>query len=150
MRRLDKLLKFMAFCDDIAKLSTCKRAQCGAIVFDWQFERVVSIGYNGPPRSLPNESCTEEPNKCGCVHAEANALLKATTAQYGHGYAMYSTTLPCLHCSGLIINSKIIGVLFWATTYSDQSSVKRMTDAKITVVDTKDLDRVKWALSAIA
>jgi deoxycytidylate deaminase len=150
VRRLDKLLKFMAFGDSLAELSTCKRAKCGAIVFDWQFEFVAGIGYNGPPHMLPNDSCTGVENKCGCVHAEANALLKAKAkTQRGLGYAMYSTTLPCVHCGGLIINSRTIGVLFWQTSYSDMSSLARLEQAKIIVVDCKDLDKVKWALGAI-
>ena len=147
MRRLEKYLIFQNFCEQLATLSTCKRAKCAAIVFDWRFERVVSIGYNGPARHLANEACTAVPKACGCIHAEANALLKARTAQDVGGYAMYSTTYPCPHCAGLILNSGIVSVLFWRTEYTDMSDWYK--DSKILVINANDDDKVRWALETI-
>lgn len=125
-RRFEKLMKFVRFCDDLATLSTCKRAQCGAIVFDWGFRGVLSLGYNGQPAKTPNDKCTGQQGSCGCIHAEANALMKTLgTAPHVVGrytqLMLYSTTFPCQHCAGLVVNSGIIQHVFYKIPYRESS-----------------------------
>lgn len=137
-RTLAKLAAFSSFCASLATLSTCKRAKCAAIVFPRDFTSVLAIGYNGPPRGAPNNSCYDEPGNCGCVHAEANALLKF---HEDYDAVMLSSTAPCLHCAGLIINSQAITKVIWKYRYRDDRGLSRLTESSIEVVNIDDLVR---------
>lgn len=132
-RSLQKFLKFKAFADSLADLSTCKRAKVGAIVFDSGFTQVLAIGYNGPPTMRENDSCSGEAGQCGCVHAEANALLKVRQRDL-LGLWMYSTTFPCSHCAGLIANSGLITKLFYRDVYRDDKGAESLRAAGIEMV----------------
>ncbi len=106
----------------MAHLSTCRRLAVGCAIVTEKLQRVVAVGYNGPPVGCPNDACTGEAGRCGCVHAECNALVKAG-ADVGD---MYVTHSPCLHCAGLIANSGgrvrrvVYGVEFRETTGLDR------------------------------
>jgi deoxycytidylate deaminase len=141
-RHLEKLMKFVAFCDSLAELSTCKRAKCGAIVFDHRFTEVFSIGYNGPPSGTPNDACTGEEGKCACCHAEANALMKATQGSW-----MYSTMFPCVLCAGLIANKHQLSVLVYRHQYRDSERSRLILEnAGIEVYNITNLDRIEARL----
>ena len=105
----------MHFTQSLAELSTCKRAQVGCVIIPKDFSEVYAIGYNGPPAGTPNDACTEEEGACGCVHAEANALLKLYTRDMD--CRMLCTTAPCERCAGLIINKMQITRVIYNTTY---------------------------------
>ena len=92
MRWERKAKVFEAFLQSLKGLSTCKRKKCACIICDRDFMRVYSIGYNGPPSGIDNDSCTDEPKQCGCVHAEANALIKLGEVQEA-----YILSLPPRH-----------------------------------------------------
>ena len=114
--------KFDVMCrlvQDIATLSTCKRLQVGAVIVDVGFTQVLSIGYNGPASGLPNDSCTGEQGSCGCIHAEANALIKLSDRRPSFLIATHS---PCVHCAGLIVNAGIEHV-FYFNEYRIQSGL---------------------------
>jgi len=119
---------FKQFLLGLKSLGTCKREQCACIVCDSQLTRVFSIGYNGPPADIDNDACTEEPKQCGCVHAEANALIKLGHIREAY---MYCTTAPCIHCAGLIINSKKIKFVYWIHTYTDGRGLMALQKAGI-------------------
>lgn len=112
-----KLEIFHKFAIEIATLSTCKRAQVGCIIFPIDFTEILAIGYNGPPSGMDNNSCKESEGKCGCIHAEANALLKIP--KNTKEAIMFSTVSPCPHCAGLIINSGSITAVTYAERYRD-------------------------------
>ena len=69
----------MGIAFEVAKRSTCNRAQVGAIIV--RDKRILTTGYNGSPAGLPH--CTE----VGCLmvgghcaralHAEQNAIIQA-------------------------------------------------------------------------
>lgn len=94
------------FLNTLAKLSHCKRLHTAAIIVPDDFSRIDAIGYNGPARGFPNDGCTAMKGKCGCVHAEANALLKVRS--WETNLTMMCLTSPCPVCARLIINSGII------------------------------------------
>lgn len=88
----------------IAKRSTCQLKQVGAVVVDAS-NRVVALGYNGPPAGTPN--CEEVPcafptandhNGCRGLHAEVNAILLSK----GQGKKIYVTQAPCRACAKTI------------------------------------------------
>lgn len=110
-RYCEKLKTFMSFGRELVALSTCKRRKVGTIVFPVDCTAVYAIGYNGPPRSINNDSCTGVEGDCGCTHAEANALVKLRSDRKPS--ILFTTTAPCKHCAGLILNTDgIIGVLY--------------------------------------
>ena len=105
-RKLQKWTMFMDFAHQIQTLSTCKRHATGVIIFPSDCSQILSVGFNGPARGLPNDSCTGEMGQCGCSHAEINALLKLGTLQ--EQAVLYSTVSPCVNCASAIINSQKI------------------------------------------
>jgi len=109
-----KLRTFINVGDKFADLSTCLRAKVSAIIFPIDFSAIYAIGYNGPSRGRPNDSCTEVAGECGCAHAEANALIKFN-ANIAKPSLMYTTHHPCHYCAGLVLNcDKLVGVIYGA------------------------------------
>lgn len=111
----------MSFVEDLASLSTCKRAQVGAIVIPPNYSQIYSIGYNGPPRGTDNSSCTNRKGECGCVHAEANAMIKLRAEV--EGLTLLTTTSPCVHCAGLIINDGRIDRVVYLKAYREKKGL---------------------------
>lgn len=139
-RLIRKLGAFFGFVDVLAELSNCKLKQRGAIVVPKDFSEVLSVGYNGPPRNTDNDSCTGVKGACGCVHAEANAVIKLREKA---GILLCSTA-PCIYCAGLIINStRILGVV-----YSDEkktnSGLQTLHDAHIPYTRLDDARICEW------
>ena len=124
-----KRLVFAQFATDLASLSSCKRAQVGAIVFPRDFSEVLAIGYNGPPAGLSNNRCSNIQGQCGCVHAEANAIAKLTTRD--DGLVLLCTTSPCVQCAGLIINSRRIAVVDFIISYRQSAGLDMLNEAGI-------------------
>jgi deoxycytidylate deaminase len=109
------LKRFVQFCDSLAELSTCKKRQVACVTFDPWFRGVGAVGYNGPPVGASNGSCPgreeqDQFDRCGCVHAEVNALVRMRP---GPANIMYVTAAPCRHCAGVIVNSGLIKVVLW-------------------------------------
>lgn len=94
----------------IKPLSTCKRQQVAAVIFPMDFSGVPAIGYSGPCVGRPNDSCEGfEQHLCGCSHAEENALVKSQAT--GRQNVMLTTNTPCVHCAGMIANSRSIHIV---------------------------------------
>lgn len=99
--------------------ASCPRRQGGAIIVDENYH-ILSSGYNGPGRGLPN--CFDEPcagrndksgdtSRCIAVHAEANAILQAGD-RLRFAKKMYCTTRPCFNCCKLLTNTDIEEVIY--------------------------------------
>jgi len=86
----------------VQRLSTCRRLQVGCVILSPDLEMVLGYGYNGNARGFPNRCDRPQPGRCGCVHAETNALAKAGRAANG-GVAVI-TAEPCELCAKLLIN----------------------------------------------
>lgn len=127
----NKRLVFAQFATDLSTLSTCKRAQVGCVVFPRDFSEVLAIGYNGPPRGLSHDRCNGMPGRCGCVHAEANAIAKLSTRE--RDLVMLSTTSPCTSCASLIVNCGRISVVDYITAYRDVYGLTTLEQAGIIV-----------------
>lgn len=102
---------YMEFAHCLSLRSTCTRTQVGAVVISSDYQRVLSVGYNGGPRGVFNECLSEEPGKCGHLHAEVNALLKMDYNDPCKKIMMV-TYNPCFNCSVAIINAKIDEVVY--------------------------------------
>ena len=135
----NKMKKFMDFAKSLAELSHCKRATAGCVICPMDFSQVYAIGYNGPPSGLPNDGCTNKPKECGCIHAEANALIKLGDI---HDALLLTTRAPCFHCAGLIINSKKISQVHYIQPYTDSRGIQDLKAVGILVRKWKN-DRIQ-------
>ena len=129
-RYFQKISAFIGFGKNLAKLTTCKRAKVGAIVFPCDLTQVYAIGYNGPARGIDNDMCNETMGACGCAHAEANALIKLPFDC--RRSLMYCTHAPCAYCAPLIVNAGIVGFIY-SEPYRDWQGEKLLIAAGVTV-----------------
>lgn len=121
----------MRMAEELAKRSTCARLQVGAVITDANLSNVLGIGYNGNASGLPNQCDTEIPGKCGCIHAEMNALVKAPGSV--RDKVVFVTTSPCTMCSKLIIQSGVTHV-FYRNAYREPVGLNFLTQAGIRTV----------------
>ncbi len=111
---------FMNLATDLAQRSHCVKAHVGAVLT--KDTRIISIGYNGPPKGTHN--CDEEWPETGCardskgscslaLHAEENAILYAVkNGANPQGATLYTTLSPCIACARLIFSAGITRVYF--------------------------------------
>lgn len=93
---------YMRLANDLSRRSDCTRASVGCVVTDLKGTQVYGVGYNGGAQG-DTCRCSGEQGKCGCIHAEANALIKCRTQDTQK--ILYSTVSPCQVCAKLIVNS---------------------------------------------
>jgi dCMP deaminase len=134
-RYCQKLRVFVELGEALARLSTCKRVQVGAVVFSIDCRVVHGIGYNGPAAGLPNDSCTAVRGDCGCVHAEANALIKLQlSGTLTRPCLLYVTKRPCQQCAGLIVNSGIVRGVIYRDSSHDPRGLEMLDAAKPSIL----------------
>ena len=107
----------------VATRSTCTRRHVGAVIV--KDKRVLTTGYNGPPRGLAHCDKTgclrenlnipsgERHELCRGLHAEQNAIIQA--AVYGvsiKNALIYVTNHPCVVCSKMLINAHITEIVY--------------------------------------
>lgn len=77
--------KYFHEAQKVARLSTCDRAHCGAVIVA-KNGQIIGIGYNAPPlgdesqrmcEAKLNQSIKQNNDKTCCVHAEWNAIIDA-------------------------------------------------------------------------
>ena len=119
----------MHFAINLSKRSDCKRAAVGCVITDNRGTKVYGIGYNGGAAG-DDHRCSDEPGNCGCVHAEANALIKCHS--HDTSKIMYTTTFPCKVCAKLIVNSGFTDVYYNAKYRDDRESFEILLKAGIT------------------
>lgn len=103
-------LLWMDFTLRVAQLSTCSRLKVGCVLVSMDGERCLSFGYNGVYRGGPNACLSDKPGGCGCVHAEANALVKTRPHE---PFVVFVTHTPCFNCASLLVNSRAREVYAW-------------------------------------
>lgn len=101
-----------------AARSSDSKVQVGACLLDCH-HRVVGVGYNGRAAGEPNERESLEQGHSGFIHAETNALLAAHWN--GENHTLYVTHEPCATCARLIINSRRVGRVVYAESYTEQT-----------------------------
>ncbi len=122
-----------------SKLSYCKRRQVGALIV--KDKMIISDGYNGTPSGFEN-FCEDEEGytKWYVLHAEANAILKvASSTQSCNGATLYITMSPCQQCSKLIHQAGIKRLVYHHE-YKDNSGVKFLKKAGVTITHIDDLN----------
>ncbi|MGM9571714.1 MAG: deoxycytidylate deaminase [bacterium] len=125
---------FLAIAQVVSRRSTCLRRQYGALIVKDRI--IVSTGFNGAARGLPNCVDTgecirrkmnvpsgERYELCEAVHAEQNAIISgdpvkmkgATIYVAGFDYADGSLALakPCKLCARMIRNALISDIVYY-------------------------------------
>lgn len=121
--------------------STCSLPdrQCGAVITTGDLRQILSFGYNGPGKRLPNNFCqtwrnsaTDGPietvSRCPCLHAEDNAIAFVDGSIPGK--SIFITMSPCLICAQRIVNANITRVYF-QDVYRDLEPVELLLAATI-------------------
>ena len=123
--RMTRAELFQDLVFSLARRSTCKRAQVGAILV--RKNRVIGTGYNGVPRGVSHcldIGCfTRSGHRCrSTIHAEVNAILSAGVSGYGEGpLELWCTLRPCLDCIKMAI---AVGVnrIYYFTQREDEDA----------------------------
>lgn len=102
--------------------------QVGAVIVD-EDHRVVSIGYNGFPFGVSDDTFSWEregdlleTKYPYVVHAELNAILNSKRSV--KDCTIYVSLFPCNECSKAIIQSGIKKIIFESDKYADTDAVK--------------------------
>lgn len=129
---MNKAISWNQYFMELAKLSAKRskdpKTQVGACIIDPIEKHIVSIGYNGLPKGMPDSDTIwdDETKHKYVVHAEANAILN-TNADL-HGKVLYVTMFPCHECAKLIVQKGISEVIYLDDKYlSKESGVSAMT-----------------------
>jgi len=132
---------FMTLAALASQRSNCMKRRVGAVLV--RDNRVLSTGYNGTPRGLPNcnqggcRHCNGTtfsngiPYECVCLHAEENALLEAGRERVGQNAVLYCNTCPCLRCTIKIIQTGVKTVVYNLTYKVDDVSASLFTQAGV-------------------
>ncbi|EST51577.1 deaminase [Brevibacillus panacihumi W25] len=124
----------MEFAIRIGQLSTCDRAQVGAVLYDPKKKSIKSMGYNSSLSGHPH--CDEVghlmvDNHClRSIHAEINCLLDVQDAA---DCILFVTHFPCINCAKVIIKKGIIGVVYLDSYRKREETVSILEEAKINI-----------------
>lgn len=134
----------MSITELVAQRATCVRRKVGAILV--RDKRIIATGYNGAPSQISHcldVGCLREEQGvpsgerhelCRGLHAEQNAIIQA--ALHGmsvEGATLYCTNMPCSICSKMLINARVIKILY-KEGYADSLSSALMSEAGIPFV----------------
>ncbi len=119
---------FMRLAHVTAQRGSCLRKRVGALIVRDRDKRIISGGYNGAPRGMPDcleVGCEmrEIAGKESCVrtiHAESNALDLAGPLNEPH--TLYVTVIPCRDCALRIIQNGWIKKVVYSEYYESRSS----------------------------
>ena len=122
-----------------AQRAGCPKRKVGVVITDAN-NRVLSTGYNSPPRDLP--ACTEV--YCGagvgdaiCIspHAEQAAIAACRDIQSAR--TIYISCSPCTECAKLIMATQIERIVF-AEFHKTWHQAKRIWTGKTTYMEAYD------------
>ena len=122
---------YMRMAEELAKRSTCARLQVGTVITDADLEHVVAIGYNGNARGFPNKCDSTEQGKCGCIHSEMNALVKAPGQM--RDKVAFVTASPCAVCAKSMIQANI-SYVFYRELYRDPAGLAVLEQGGVVVL----------------
>lgn len=137
MGRISRQVMFMQMARIASLRSTCHRLNVGAIVT--QENNPIAIGWNGQEPGAPHcagNTCPGiVPGRCGTLHAEVNALTKASKillseypASHQPPVDLYCTDSPCGFCTEFILRDTAVSVgrIFYETPYRDTSHLGQL------------------------
>lgn len=120
----------MRFAFAMSERSTCKRTsssgelmKVGCAIVSTDFRKVIAVGFNGNASGLPNACDSDVPGACGCIHAEANAVVNCDSPRETKKI-VFATHLPCVACSKLLINLGNVVKVFYKNDYRIRTSLE--------------------------
>lgn len=114
---------------DLRRRSTCQRRQQSCVIVDENYTKVYSIGYNGRAKGEKHGCDVVESGKCGCVHAEMNALTKLGVTN--DRLILICTQSPCVICARLIVNNSKIMKVIYLEEYRDTKGLEILKNSSI-------------------
>lgn len=116
-------LRFLEMAKLVASWSKDPAHKVGCVLVD-ENRRVLSIGYNGPPKNVLDLYETKEEKNARTIHAEANAILfaRGTQPHTAYIYPFY----PCSSCCALLIQAGIQRIV------ANKDSISRKWNPAIT------------------
>jgi dCMP deaminase len=94
---------YMDLAHALAKRSTCRRLNVGCVIVSTDFRKVLAVGYNGGASGGVNDCDSEEVGRCGCLHAEENAIINCDSPRTMEKFVL-CTNLPCPMCAKRLVN----------------------------------------------
>lgn len=140
--------RFIEMADLVASWSKDPSTKVGAVIVD-QNKRIISVGFNGYPKNIPDDDLDIRENKYAKVlHAEKNAILFAKRDL--KDCEMFCTHIPCSQCASAIIQSDISTVITrkpsddYMSRWSDSVKIteKMFSDASVHLIYIDDLKEV--------
>ena len=123
---------YMRMAEELAKRSTCSWLRVGTVITDRHLENVVAIGYNGNARGFPNRCDSDEAGRCGCIHSEQNALVKAPGSLPEK--VAFVTASPCVMCAKLMVQAGVTH-LFYREAYRSTVGLDVLREGGIVPVE---------------
>lgn len=117
---------------NLSQRGTCRRLQVGCVIFSSDYQRMLAWGYNGNAKGLANDCDSEEPGKCGCIHAEQNAIIKCREPAETRK-VLICTHLPCVMCAKFMINLGGIVEVLYLNDYRIRDSLQLLSRSGISV-----------------
>lgn len=109
----------------------------GCVITTEDMKQILSFGYNGPPQQLGNHACTGVMGRCGCLHAEINALLKVDGNLPNK--VMFVTMEPCIDCATAIAQAGVKTVYYCDQYRQANSGTGLLTKCGIVTIQIKRL-----------
>ena len=116
-------LRFLDMAELVASWSKDPAHKVGCVLVD-QDRRVLSIGYNGPPKGVLDSYETKEEKNARTLHAEHNAVLFARGERPHTAYI--HPFFPCSNCCALLIQAGVQRIV------ATQDSISRKWNPAIT------------------
>lgn len=101
--------RFLNLASVVGSWSKDNSTQVGAVIVDPR-NRIVSVGFNGFPHGISDDTVSREEKLRRTIHAEENALLFANTSV--EGCTIYVTHHPCSRCAAKLIQVGIKKIIY--------------------------------------
>jgi dCMP deaminase len=137
-QRISLIYSFMKMAKTISDRSTCIRRKVGCLIAPQNLYNISAIGYNGSLPGKENGCISMGSGKCGCIHAEINALSKFKEFNKSETYILFCTLSPCMNCSSEILNYPIKKVIY-LEGYRDTSGIRHLKKNGISVIKYQEL-----------
>lgn len=127
--RLSKDDYYMTLAIVVGSKSSCARRHVGAVITDFGKNTVLSIGYNGNARGLPNKC--DNPDKkggCGCLHSEQNAVTHCHVLE--RNKVLFAQVFPCSNCAKWIIQMGFSSIVYLEPYARSKKECKKMSKAE--------------------
>ena len=126
---------YMRLALNLADRSTCSRLQVGTVITSTDFRNVLAIGYNGNATGFTNGCDRSTPGKCGCLHAEDNAVINCASPSYVDKF-VFITHVSCEMCAKRLVNLGGVKRVYCQQDYSTNSGLTVFEKADIPITRT--------------